>query len=159
MTREDQNREIIELAHQAEELAKEMRDVAAHLRSQVLYQRVRFWAILMALMASSLGVMFLVGGEARIGASAYYLIALVGHTIWGIAFVLSGALTLLCAWRWRTCLRWALLIEAIPYVGLSISFVLASWRFPDANLTAGPIYMWIAVFHAFLSDFARREFG
>lgn len=150
--------ELQELARQAEKLSGELHQIAETLLARSIYMRVRFWALLMALQAISIGLVFLIGGQRRISASAYYLVALLGHDIWGMAFMGCGLFTVLCTWKYHHWLRWALLCESIPYVAFSASFAIASWKFPDANLTAAPVYMWLAIAHGFLSDFARREF-
>ena len=102
-------------------------------------------------------MVFLIGGQARLQATAYVLVYAVGHTVWGCVFIGCSILVGLALWRCPRFLRWALLIEAVPYIGLSVSFGVAVWRYPDANLTAAPVYAWLAISHVLLSDFARRE--
>lgn len=158
MSYNDTANEIRELARQAEQLSSELRSVADSLRSRTVYQRVRFWALMMAGMAFTIGLVLLIGGQRRISASAYFLVADIGHNVWGWTFIACAMFTVACAWKVHRCLRWALLAESVPFVGLAASFAIASWRYPEANLTAAPVYLWISVAHGFLSDFARREF-
>lgn len=151
--------EVRILADQAGSLAVELHDISDRLRGVAAYRRARFWSALMAAMAVNIGLVLLIGGQSRVSASAYTLVAAIGPGVWGSAFIACGLLVAVCAWKCHRKLKWALMIEAIPYVGLALSFVLAALRYPDANLTAAPVYTWIAVCHGFLADFARREFG
>lgn len=150
------SREDHDLLVELNVLAAELRIIA---KPRSLYHRVRFWAALAAAMTFNLGLVLMVGGPGRVGASAYWGIATYGGPIvWGAAFVAASAITGLCIWRWHRALRWALLLQALPYAAISASFAVAAVKYPDANLTATPIYGWICVFHAALSDYARKEF-
>lgn len=137
-------------------LTVELRAIAG---SRSWYQRVRFWATLAAAMTFNIGIVLLLGGSARVSANAYWLIATAGGPmIWGAGFITAAILTILCVWRWHHALRWAVLIQAVPYTAVAVSFAAAAFRYPDANLTATPVYGWIAIMHAALSDYARKEF-
>lgn len=123
-----------------------------------LYFQVRFWSCAAAGMTLNLGLVLLVGGPGRITATAYRLIHDYGGAVgYGLAFVGTAAATMLCAWKARRLLSWALLAQALPYAAFAISFAVAAFRFSDANLTAAPIYGWICVMHAVLSKVARKE--
>jgi hypothetical protein len=101
----------------------------------------------------------ILSGPLRTSAHAYAVIASYGgHLVWGAIFVAAGLFTGLCAWKIRRWLRWALLLQAAPYGAIALSFAFAAVRYPDANLTAAPIYAWIMILHAFLSDHSRKEY-
>lgn len=123
-----------------------------------LYFRVRFWACAAAAMTFNLGVVLLLGGPVRVAASAYRIIYDYGGPfVYGSAFVGTAIITALCAWKAKRFLSLALLMQAVPYAAFSISFAMAAFRYSDANLTAAPIYAWIAIMHAVLSTVARKE--
>lgn len=123
-----------------------------------LYFQVRFWSCAAAAMTANLGLALLLGGSGRVGATAYRIIYDYGGPIvYGSAFMCTAIVTVLCAWKVRRALSWALLAQALPYAAFSASFAVAAFRFDDANLTAAPIYGWITVMHAVLSKVARKE--
>lgn len=123
-----------------------------------IYFRVRFWSYAAAAMTFNLGLVLILGGSDRISANAYRVIYDYGGPfVYGGAFVGTAIVTALCSWKVRQLLSWALLAQAIPYVAFSISFAIASLHFSSANLTAAPIYGWIAVMHAVLSKVAQKE--
>lgn len=123
------------------------------------YTESRFWAVLAAGMAFTLGMVLIVGGDRRTSASAYSgLVAHGGPNIWGAAFITVAVITWLCAWRFKRWLDWVLLLQALPFAGIALTFAVAAVRFPDANLTAAPIYAWIMIMHACLADYARKQY-
>lgn len=144
------------------ELAAELRDVNAALKELVrpsVYYTVRFWSALAAAMTFSVGFGLFVGSERRVSANAYLVIASYGgHFVWGTVFMIIGGITGLCVWQFTRWLRWALLLQALPYAAIAVSFAAAAVKYPDANLTAAPVYSWVMIMHAALSDYARREF-
>lgn len=118
---------------------------------------VRFWSLLAALMAMTLGLLLLIGKPTRISANAYWGLSTFGGSQgWGMAFFITALFTLLAVWQVPSLLRWTVLLQAIPYAGLSAAFIISAFRYEDANLTAGPTYGWIAVMLFCLSDQARR---
>jgi hypothetical protein len=143
------------------EIAAELRDVNAALTSIVrpsVYHKVRFWSALAAAMTFSVGLGLFAGSERRVSANAYLVIASYGgHFVWGAVFMIIAAVTGLCVWQFTRWLRWALLLQALPYAAIAISFAAAAVKYPDANLTAAPVYTWVTIMHAALSDYARRE--
>jgi hypothetical protein len=150
--------EINDLVRQAKVLSDELHTVADHLRGVAVYRRVNIWAGMMAAMTISIGLVLILGGPQRVSSNAYSLVYQLGDDFAGGIFLVCGLLTALCVWRkCHRFMRWALLIEALPFLALAISFTYASVKFPDANLTAGPVYTWISAAHVLLSDFARRE--
>ena len=123
------------------------------------YACARFWAALAAGMAYTLGLVLVLGGDARVSASAYSGIgAYGGHVVWGAVFMGVAVFTWVCAWRWHRFLGAALIVQALPFAGIAVMFALAAVEYPDANLTAAPIYGWIMVLHACLADYARRQY-
>lgn len=124
-----------------------------------IYAESRLWAALAAGMAFTLGLVLMTGGTQRISASAYSGIASHGGPdLWGGVFIGCAVFTWLCAWRFRRWLDWALIVQALPFAGISVMFGIAAVRFPDANITAAPIYAWIMIMHACLADYARRQY-
>lgn len=140
---------------------KEMSDLVHEMQRirPSLYTKVRFWAALAAAMTYCLGGVLFLGGPKRVSSSAYWVIShFGGHDLWGIMFMTGASFTALCCWKFHRALRWALLLQAVMFSFIAISFAIAAIRYEDANLTAAPIYGWIMVMHVFLSDFARKEF-
>jgi hypothetical protein len=124
-----------------------------------IYDQVRFWAALAAAMSAVLGVVLIAGGDARVSASAYSAMrSYGGPELWGAAFVTAAAVTWLCAWRYKHLLGWAVLLQALPFAGIAAMFTIAAVQYPDANITAAPIYACIMVMHACLADYCRREY-
>lgn len=122
----------------------------------IIYRTVRFWAALAAAMTFTMGAALLASSPKRVSASAYTVI--VGHggpQVWGAGFIAAALFTLVCVGRRPRWLEWAIGLQVIPYAGLSVSFALASWRYPDANLTAAPVYGWIAFMHVCLANYSR----
>lgn len=148
----------MELEDIARELRRLNRELQRILRAS-LYYKVRFWGAMGGCMTLHLGAVLFFGAKARTSAVAYTIIAdYGGGRVWGGAFIAGATFTLLCAWKLHSILRWALLVEAMVYGGIALSFLIASIRFPEANLTAAPVYAWVMIAHVFLSDVARREF-
>lgn len=148
-------RELEDIACELRRLNRELQRI---LRSS-LYYKVRFWGAMGACMTAHLGLVLVFGAPRRVSAAAYTMIAEYGGgRVWGAALIAGATFTLLCVWRFHSILRWALIVEAILYGGIALSFLIASIRFPDANLTAAPVYAWVMIAHVFLSDVARREF-
>lgn len=147
--------------HELLEVAAELHDVSDALKKilrPTVYQDVRFWAGLAAAMTANVGLVLFFGSPRRISSNAYALIAHYGgHFVWGLAFIVTALVTTLCAWQFVRLVRWALLIQALPYAAIATSFAIAAVQYPDANLTAAPVYCWITIMHACLSDYARRE--
>lgn len=141
--------------------------LAAHRAAQLefaefphsLYSEAKFWAALAAGMTFTLGLVLITGGDARTSAHAYSGIAATGGPVlWGSSFLSVAAFTWLCAWRHTRLLKWALLVQALPFAGIAMVFAIAAVQYPDANLTAAPIYGWIMIMHACLADYARRQY-
>ena len=134
--------------------------IHAHLArpvSQQHCQAVRFWALLSGLMTVSLALVLLVGRGSRISSNAYWgLNTFGGSHAWGIAFFVVAVATLIAVWQAPKILQWTLLAQALPYGGMSAAFLASSLRFEDANLTAAPVYGWIAVMTLCLAEQARR---
>lgn len=150
--------EVKDLVRQAKSLSKELQRVADQLRGVSVYRHVYVWAGLLAAMCTSVGAVLILGGPRRVSANAYSWVAQLGDDPAGAIFVACGLLTALCIWRkCHRFMRWALLIQAVPFFALTLSFIVASVQYPTANLTAGPVYTWITLAHVLLSDFARRE--
>lgn len=151
--------EIRDLVKQTKTLSVELHHVADQLRGVSIYRHVSLWAAALAAMCLNVGLVLVLGGPQRVSVKAYSVVAHYGgDDVWGWMFIACGLLTMLCVWRkHHRFMRWALLIQALPFLALAISFTIASVRYPEANLTAGPVYTWIAAAHVLLSDFARRE--
>lgn len=151
--------EIKELTAQLSDLHGKLRKLADDLHPVAVYYRARFWAVIQAAMTFSLGLVLVFGGPRRVSASAYWLVATAGGPIaWGTCFIVTALLNILAVWKCHGALRWTVLIQAFGYAGLAFSFLVAAITFPDANLTAAPIYGWISIALVFLSDWARKEF-
>ena len=144
------------------EIAAQLRLINTELKTVLrtsVYHNVRFWSALAAGMTVSVGLGLFLGTDQRISTNAYWMIATYGgHLVWGFVFIVAAAVTGLCVWQYPHWLRFALLTQAIPYAAISLSFAAASIKYPDANLTAAPVYAWVMIMHAALSDYARREF-
>lgn len=150
------SREDHELLQELAVFAAELRAIA---KPRSLYHRVRFWASLAAAMTVNVGIVLAWGGPQRIAINAYRVVAdYGGPTWWGAGFIVTGVFTALCVGWWHRALRWALLIEAVPYLAVATSFTVASIRYEDVVLIGTPMFAWVAVLHAFLSDYARKEF-
>lgn len=152
----------VEGSQEFQRVARDLETLRSALKAflyPTVYHRVRFWASLAAGMTFNIGVALLFGPPQRVSASAYWVIATFGgHIVWGLAFVMSAILTAISAWQLHKFLRFALLIQSLPYLAISTSFAVGAIMFPDANLTGAPVYGWIMIMHAFLSDYARKEF-
>lgn len=123
------------------------------------YQRVRFWAALAAGMTIHIGIVLALGGPNRVSAHAYEPIAQYGGPcVWGAAFTAAGLFTVVCVGWWHRMLRWALLVQAVPYAATALSFAVTSAEYPDVILIASPMFAWVTLMHGFLSDYARKEF-
>lgn len=118
----------------------------------------RAWSIIAALMSLSVGLLLMLSPAQRISANAYWGLSTYGGAdIWGAAFFGTAVLTLLCSWIYPKFLHVAILLQALPYAGFAAAFTLAVLKFPDANLTAPPVYTWITVSHLILFNFVRKE--
>ena len=126
--------------------------------TETIYTTVRFWTIIAALMTLSIGLVLILSPAERVSANAYWGLSTYGGAdVWGSAFFATAVATLLCSWICPKFLPWAVLIQTLPYAGFALAFTLAALRFPDANLTAPPVYAWITLVHLLLFDFVRKE--
>ena len=151
--------EVPELLRQ---IHSELRAINHHLHGRVKSRAcvsLKFWSMLSAMMTASLALVLIVGSDARFSANAYWGVASFGGAkLWGLSFFIASLATMIAVWQSPRQLRWTLIVQAIPYIGLSAAFLVASLRFDDANLTAAPVYGWIAVMTLCLADYARRCF-
>lgn len=156
MTESNYDRTDHELLIELVAVTEELRAIA---KPTSIYRKVKFWAALAAGMTFNLGLMLVLGGHARISSTSYSVIHDSGGSIvWGSIFMVVALFTALCIWRVPCLLQWALIMQALPYGAIAVSFGLAALKYPDANITATPIYTWIMIIHAFLSDDARKEY-
>lgn len=128
-------------------------------RLYAIYDQVKFWAALAAGMAFTLGVVLFTGGPRRVSGSAYHgILTYGGPMLWGAAFIACSIITWACVWRFNQMLGWAMLLQALPFAGIATMFAISAIQYPDANITAAPIYSWIMIMHACLADYCRREY-
>ena len=121
------------------------------------YVSLRFWSLMSALMTVTLALALLIGPDLRVSSSGYWGISTFGGPqAWGVAFFVTSVATLLAVWQAPNQLRWTLIAQSVPYAGLSVSFLVSAIRFDDANLTATPVYGWVAVMTLCLAEHARR---